>query len=94
MKDDKKSIDVQQIKNMVGFANKTSYSKKIKFILVDNAEFLNMHSINALLKIVEEPTSKTFFIFIHNSSKQIRDTLRSRCIEFKISFSNKEKHVI
>ena len=67
--DEKHSIDVKQIKNMINYANKTSYDKNIKFILINNAEYLNVHSINALLKIVEEPTSNTFFVFIHNSFK-------------------------
>ena len=92
--DEKHSIDVKQIRNMISYANKTSYDKKIKFILINNAEYLNLHSINALLKIVEEPNSNTFFIFTHNSSKQIKDTLKSRCIEFKIFFTYKEKQQI
>ena len=92
--EEKHSIDVKQIKNMINYANKTSYDKNIKFILINNAEYLNVHSINALLKIVEEPTSNTFFVFIHNSSKRISDTLKSRCIEFKMFFTNNEKHQI
>ena len=47
---------------MINYVNKTSYEKKIKFILIDNAEYLNLHSVNALLKIIEEPTSNTFII--------------------------------
>ena len=92
--EEKHSIDVKQIRNMINYANKTSYDKNIKFILINNAEYLNIHSINALLKIVEEPTSNTFFVFIHNSCKRISDTLKSRCIEFKMFFTNNEKHQI
>ena len=39
---------------MINYLNKTSYEKKIKFVLIDNAEYLNLHSVNALLKIIEE----------------------------------------
>ena len=92
--DDKQSIDIRQVKNMISFVNKTSYEKKIKFILIDNAEYLNLSSVNALLKIVEEPPSNTFIIFIHNSSIKLIETLKSRCIEFKIFFSNKKKQII
>ena len=91
---DKQIIDIKQVKNMISFINKTSYEKKIKFILIDNAECLNLSSINALLKIVEEPPSNTFIIFIHNSSIKLIETLKSRCIEFKIFFSNQEKQII
>ena len=91
---DKRNIDIKQIRNMINYVNKTSFNKQIKFVLIDNAECLNLHSVNALLKIVEEPTSNTFFIFIHNSSIKLTDTLRSRCIEFKINFTNQQKQKI
>ena len=90
----KQTIDIKQVKNMISYLNKTSFQKKIKFILIDNAEYLNLHSVNALLKIIEEPPSNTFIIFIHNSSIKLIETLKSRCIEFKIFFSNQEKQKI
>ena len=77
---DKHTIDIKQVKNMISFANKTSYEKKIKFILIDNAEYLNLSSVNALLKIVEEPPSNTFIIFIHNSSTKLIETLKLKII--------------
>ena len=91
---DKQIIDIKQVKNMIIYVNKTTYEKKIKFILIDNAEYLNLSSVNALLKIVEEPPSNTFIIFVHNSSVKLIETLKSRCIEFKIFFSNQEKQII
>ena len=91
---DKQTINIKQVKDMISFVNKTSYEKKIKFILIDNAEYLNLSSVNALLKIVEEPPSNTFIIFIHNSSLKLVETLKSRCIEFKIFFSNQKKQAI
>ena len=50
---------------------------------------MNVNSINALLKIIEEPTSNVHFILINNN-KTILKTLSSRCINFKISISHKE----
>lgn len=91
---DKKTINLEQVKNMINYLNKTSYAKQNKFILIDNVEYLNLSSVNTLLKIVEEPPPNTYFIFIHNSSMKLIETLKSRCIEFKIYFSNKEKQII
>ena len=91
---DKQTIGIKQIKNMISYVNKTSYERKIKFILIDNAEYLNLHSVNALLKIIEEPPSNTFIIFIHNSSIKLIETLKSRCIEFKIFLTNQERKKI
>jgi len=91
---DKQSISIKQVKDMINYLSKTSYEKKIKFILIDNAEYLNLHSVNALLKIIEEPNLNTYVIVIHNSSIKLVETLKSRCIEFKVFFSNQEKQKI
>jgi len=91
---DKQSISIKQVKDMINYLNKTNYEKNIKFILIDNAEYLNLHSVNALLKIIEEHNLNTFVIIIHNSSIKLVETLKSRCIEFKIFFSNLERQKI
>jgi DNA polymerase-3 subunit delta' len=91
---DKQSISISQVREMIGYLNKTNFEKKIKFILIDNAEYLNLHSVNALLKIIEEPNLNTFVIVIHNSSIKLVETLKSRCVEFKIFFSNQERQKI
>tara|TARA_Y100000389_G_C17334190_1_gene449731 strand:+ start:24 stop:962 length:939 start_codon:yes stop_codon:yes gene_type:complete len=85
--DEKKNIDVNQIREMIKYSNKSSFNNLPRFILIDNIENLNKNSVNALLKIVEEPNENLFFILIHNSEKNILPTLRSRCIIFKINLS-------
>ncbi len=86
---EKKSIDINQIRELISNLNKSSFNDKPRFILIDNIEFLNVNSINALLKIIEEPSLNIFFILINNN-KKILPTLLSRCINFKISLTNKE----
>ena len=61
-----------------------------RFILIDNVENLNKNSVNALLKIIEEPNENIFFILINNSEKNILPTLKSRCLIFKISLTFNE----
>ena len=50
---------------------------------------LNVNSVNALLKVIEEPNDNIHFILI-NSNKRVLPTLKSRCINFKISLSKNE----
>jgi len=85
--DEKKNIDVAQIREMISYTNKSCFNKKPRLILIDNIENLNISSVNALLKIVEEPNENIFFILIHNNEKSILSTLRSRCLTFKINLS-------
>ena len=85
--EEKKSIDIGQIREMITYTNKSSFNNLPRFILIDNIENLNKNSINALLKIVEEPNENIFFILIHNNEKKILPTLKSRCLTFKINFT-------
>ena len=84
---EKKNIDIQQIRSLINLMNKSSFNNKPRFILIDNIEFLNINSINSLLKFLEEPNNGIYFILINNN-KKILPTLKSRCLNFKISMSN------
>ena len=83
--DEKKFIEISQIRKMIDYTNKSSFNNEPRIILIDNIENLNKSSINALLKVAEEPGNNIYFIFIHNHSKKILNTLKSRCISFKIN---------
>ena len=84
-----KFIDINQIRDLISTLNKSSLNHKPRFILIDNIEFLNANSVNALLKVIEEPSDNTYFILINNN-KKVLDTLLSRCINFKIFLTNQE----
>ena len=87
--DDKKSIDINQIRNLILTLNKSSFNNKPRFVLIDNIELLNINSVNALLKILEEPNYNIYFILINNN-KKILPTLKSRCLNFKIQLSSSQ----
>ena len=89
IKKEKKNIEVDQIRELISFCNKSSFNNKPRFILIDNHELMNLNSNNALLKTLEEPNDNIFFIIINNSSK-ILQTIKSRCLYFKITLSQQE----
>ncbi len=84
---DKKSIDIEQIRELIIQLNKSSFNNKPRFVLIDNIEYLNLNSVNALLKTLEEPNENIFFILV-NSNKKIIPTLLSRCLNFNLSLEN------
>lgn len=90
---EKKTIDITQIRELISKLNKSSFNSKPRFVLIDNIENLNINSVNALLKIIEEPNFNVHFILINNN-KKILPTLLSRCINFKITLTNEESLVI
>ena len=89
--DDKKNIDINQIRDLITNLNKSSFNNKKRFVLIDNIELLNLNSINALLKILEEPNENINFILINNN-KRVLPTLKSRCLNFKV-FLTKDQSI-
>ena len=91
---EKKNIEISQIREMIKFQNQSSFDNKIKTIIIDDLEFLNISSANALLKSIEEPNNKVLFILINNSEKKLISTIKSRCIEFKLSLNYEDIELI
>ena len=88
--DEKRVIEIAQIREMINYSNKSSFNNKEKIVLIDNAENLNPNSSNALLKIIEEPNDNILFILIFDNTKKILDTIKSRCIKFNFSLSSQK----
>ena len=72
--EDKKIIEISQIRQMINYSTKSTFNNNERIILIDNVENLNLNSVNALLKIVEEPNENTLFILIFDSNKNILNT--------------------
>ena len=89
IQEEKKNIDISQIRNLILTLNKSSFNTKPRFVLIDNIELLNINAVNALLKILEEPNDNINFILINNN-KRILSTLKSRCLNFKIQLTSKQ----
>lgn len=68
-------------------------SKKInnekRFIVFDDIDLINLNCANALLKIIEEPLNNDYFFLINNKTQNLIETIKSRCVEFKIDMNFK-----
>ena len=87
---EKKNIEISKIREMIQFKNHSSFNNNIRTIIIKDTEYLNTSSSNALLKSLEEQNEKILFILINNSENKIQDTLKSRCIEFKLNLKYDE----
>ena len=85
------NIKIEDIRNLKERLSKTSILDKERYIILDNIELFNINSVNALLKIIEEPFSKDFFFLINNKTKPLIPTLCSRSFDFKISLNNENR---
>ena len=82
---------VETIRSLKNSLLKTSLNNKKRFIILDDVELFNLNSLNALLKIIEEPPKNNFFILINNKTKQLAETIHSRCLEIKFLLTNKNR---
>ena len=88
---DFKSVKVEDIRELKSKILQTSVSSKDRFIIFDDIELFNKNSLNALLKIIEEPSKKNFFFLINNKSKPLIETIKSRAVELKIILNENQR---
>lgn len=72
-------IGVDEALNIVKSLSLKSYEGGYKIMVIWMAEKMNTSAANKLLKLIEEPPSKTVFILIAEDEGQIINTIRSRC---------------
>jgi len=89
--DNFKNVKIDDIRDLKSKILKTTISKKERFIILDDIELFNTNSLNALLKIIEEPTSNNYFVLINSKTKHLIETIYSRSLEVKILLSNEER---
>jgi DNA polymerase-3 subunit delta' len=88
---DFKNINVETIRDLKNKLQKKPFYNDKRLIILDDVETFNTNSINALLKIIEEPNDNDYFLLINNKTRLLIDTLKSRCLEFKIILNNRQR---
>lgn len=72
-------IGVDEAQDIVKALSLKSYEGGYKVMIIWMAEKMNIAAANKLLKLIEEPPSKTIFLLIAEDEGQIINTIRSRC---------------
>ena len=85
------NIKIEDIRELKKTLQKTSISNLPRFIILDDVELFNASSLNAMLKIIEEPNHNNYFILINNEERKILETIKSRCLETKIILNNSSR---
>ncbi len=74
---------VDDARNIKDMASKLALTGRKKIFIIDEAHMLSRSAWNALLKVIEEPNSKTHFIFATTEYRAIPSTIRGRSHMFK-----------
>ena len=88
---DYRNVRIDDIRKIINDLNKSPIKKDKRFIILDDIDSFNINSLNALLKIIEDPGKNNFFILINNKSNTLLNTIKSRSIEIKIMINNQDR---
>ncbi len=73
------SIPIDEVRRIRSFVTHTAGAGDHRCVIVDTADELNQNAANALLKSLEEPPPRTFFLLVTSEPGRLLPTIRSRC---------------
>lgn len=71
--------NVRQLRTRLSSYNYMDY----QVVILDECHMMSREAFNVLLKLLEEPPEKVFFILVTTATDKVIDTVRSRLIEFR-----------
>ena len=89
-----KNTKIEDIRILKSNLLKTTLNNDKRFIIFDDVENFNTNSLNALLKLIEEPGANNYFILINNRTKPLLETIKSRSLEIKIILDEESRKKI
>jgi len=78
------AISRQQSREVIDALSLTSFGGGYKVMIIWLPELMHPTAANALLKILEEPSSKTVFLLVSENEEQLMTTMRSRVLYIPI----------
>jgi len=76
---DKNAIRIEQVRDLQKKIIFKPMEGKKKVVIIDQAEKLNLHAANCLLKTLEEPPDDTVIILVAHTAMTLLPTIVSRC---------------
>ena len=86
---DSSLIKIEDIRELKINILSKKFNNEKRFIVFDDIDLISLSCANALLKIIEEPLNNDYFFLINNKTQNIIETIKSRCVEFKIDMNFK-----
>ena len=76
-------ITIGQIRGLRRWAALSPFNSSRKLIIIDGGEEMNLEGMNALLKMLEEPSGETIFIIVTSRLSRLPATIVSRSLVVK-----------
>ncbi|EPY6472781.1 DNA polymerase III subunit delta' [Clostridium sporogenes] len=81
----KKSIGIDDIRNLIEEINKKPIEGNKKVIIIYKSQLITEVAQNAFLKTIEEPPKGVYIILLCENMEYMLDTIKSRCEIFKLN---------
>jgi DNA polymerase-3 subunit delta' len=91
IKPDGTQIKIETVRGVIDFLSMSPYEARIKSVIIDDADKLNISAANALLKTLEEPSEDSLIILITERPDMLPDTIRSRCVRIPFTPLSEEE---
>lgn len=72
-------IIIDDVRAIIDFLHLKPAASPWRVVIVDSADDLNRNAANALLKVLEEPSSNTVLLLLSHAPQSLLPTIRSRC---------------
>ncbi len=89
--DGRKNVNVDDVRAFIKEAYISPIEGRYKFLIINDADKLNVQSQNALLLVLEEPPEKTVFVLFAENKNQILKTVLSRSFVISSDVIRKEE---
>jgi DNA polymerase III subunit delta' len=73
------TIPIDEVRRLRSFLAHAAADGQSRVVIVDSADELNINAANALLKSLEEPPPRTYFLLVTSAPGRLLATIRSRC---------------
>jgi len=89
--DNKKNISIAQVREMGRQISARPNEAASRMVCILEAHLMNVQAQNSLLKVLEEPPEKTFFILLADGIAPLLPTILSRCRKFRFCPESPER---
>ncbi|BFM48325.1 DNA polymerase III subunit delta' [Marinomonas sp. THO17] len=83
-------IKVDQIRSLIQKITQKPQVGQTKVVLISHAQAMNINAANAVLKALEEPAERTYFLLTSSQSTSLLATIRSRCLLVSVPTPNQQ----
>ncbi|MEE8258049.1 MAG: DNA polymerase III subunit delta' [Sphingomonadales bacterium] len=87
----RQEIVVADVRNLHDFFEKTAARDGWRIAIIDSADEMNRNAANALLKMLEEPPSKSILFLVSHAKGRLVPTIRSRCHQLLLNPLTREQ---